>query len=142
MKIKIPYFIALAGIALSTNAHSATYPGQDCQARSGASLQYETTGARNTRSSTVSIACPLDRLKDGGTAAVAGVFYFVDDGKTKTCFLDNFNIDTGGTWKWTSRSGVRRLVLPVLTPTKAWSPLVFNCSLPPNSKVTGYYISE
>ncbi len=57
-------------------------------------------------------------------------------------FFDNYNIDTGGLWKWTSKVGKRRLALPRLKVSKRWSPMAFNCSLPAGSKVTGYYVRE
>ena len=138
----IMLYAGLILTALNTNAYSATYPGQGCVGRYGASLYYSTTGAQNTGSSTISISCPVARLKDGGTAGVTPVIYFINDGKTKSCYFDNYNIDTGGLWSWTSASGVRRLALPTLSPTHSWYPLAFNCSLPSQSKVTGYYFSE
>lgn len=141
IKSLLPISLLMVASFLSTAAYSATYAGQDCVARSG-SLTYLTTGAKNNGSSTIYISCPVARLKDFGTQAVSGVIYFVNDGKNKSCFFDNFNIDTGGLWKWTSASGTRRLAFPVLNPTKQWLPLTFNCSLPAGSHVTGYYINE
>ena len=145
MKINSKMFfglISLTGALLSTNAYSATYAGQDCVAKNGASLRYDSTGAKNNGTSTIHIACPVVRHKDGGTAPVYSVMYFKDDGKNKTCFFDNYNIDTGYLWKWTSKTGVRRLAMPKISPTKRWSPYAFNCSLPAKSKITGYYVSE
>ncbi len=142
MKKFLPFVITLAGIILSTNVYSATYPGQACQPQRGKQIYYDFTGAKNTGNTYMWVSCPLTRHNDSGTGGIAPVFYFVNDGKLKTCYLDNVNIDTGYVWKWTSRRAVRRLALPVLSPTKAWSPVVFNCQLPPGSKVTGYYIAE
>jgi|GEM_PF-1998906 len=133
--------VLLAVPFLTNTAHAATYAGQDCVAKTGA-LTYDNTGAKNNGAVSIGISCPAVHVKDGGTAAVFPVIYFVNDGKTKSCFFDNFNIDTGGLWGWRSASGVRRLAFPALNPTKAWSPYTFNCSLPAGSKVTGYYISE
>jgi hypothetical protein len=142
MKNLICCTLTLTGALFMTQAHSATYAGQNCEGRDGATLRYSTTGATNTTANTVNITCPVVHLKDGGTAGVDSVIYFVNDGKSKSCFFDNFNIDTGGLWGWTTASGVSRVVLPRLSATKAWSPYTFNCTLPSNSKVTGYYINE
>ena len=131
-----------AGTLLTSNVYSATYPGQACEKKFGGELYRTSTYAQNTSSSTINITCPFDRLKDGGTGSATAVVYFVNEGKNKTCYFDNFNIDTGGLGKWTSTSGVRRLVLPKINPTIRWSPFVINCSLPPNSKITGYYLAE
>jgi hypothetical protein len=132
----------LASALLATQVQSATYPGQDCHGRNGASLVYLGTGAINNDTSDIYITCPVVRLNDGGTAPVGAVIYFVDDGKTKFCYFDNFNIGTGAYWKWTSASGVGRLAFPQLSPTKQWSPYAFNCRLPGGSQVTGYYVGE
>jgi hypothetical protein len=139
-KIALSAFV-LAAASMANVAHSATYAGQDCVARTG-TLTYLSTGARNNGAGAISISCPFTRTNDGGAAAAAGVIYFVNDGKSKTCFFDNYNIDTGGLWGWRSASAVTRLVTPALAPTKPWSPFVLNCSLPAGSQVTGYFLSE
>jgi hypothetical protein len=141
-KILFSASIILATPFLVSTAHSATYAGQDCVAKTG-SLIYDNTGAKN-RSTTVaaSISCPYVRLNDGAASAAGGVVYFTNDGKTKSCFFDNFNIDTGGLWGWRSASGITRLAIPALNPTKPWSPFTLNCTLPASSKVTGYFLSE
>jgi hypothetical protein len=90
----------------------------------------------------MSISCPIVRSNDFGTAAVSAVIYFVNDGLTKTCFLDNFSIDTGGFGLWASASGVSRLVVPTLSSTLQWQPFALNCSLPPTGRVNGYFVSE
>lgn len=142
MKSVYSTFVALAAISLCANAYSSTtYPGQDCEARTG-KLKYEAYGARNPGTAKINISCPLVRHNDGGSAPATSVVYFANDGKAKTCIFDNFNIDTGAAWGWTAATGVTRLVLPTLTPTKPWSPFVLNCTLPAGSKVTGYYLSE
>ena len=123
------------------NANAATYPAQDCVAKSGA-LTYSSTNATNYGASAIGISCPFARMKDGSTTAAGAVAYFNNDGKTKSCFLDNYSIDTGGLLRWTSASGVTRLVLPAINPTSAWQPMVLNCSLPAGSRVHGYYLSE
>jgi len=135
--------LSLGTLFLTSESRATTYAGQACQSESaGLPLSYSTTGATNTSSSTIWIGCPTVRANDFGTAAVSAVIYFVNDGRTKTCYLDNFNIDIGSLGVWTSASGVSRLVLPTLSSTLAWQPLVLNCSLPSTSKVTGYFFSE
>jgi hypothetical protein len=142
MKTLLSAAIFLASPFLVSTAHSATYAGQDCVAKTGV-LTYDDTGAKNRSTTTAaSISCPYVRLNDGSSAAAGGVIYFTDDGKSKSCFFDNFNIDTGGLWGWRSAAGVTRLAIPALSPTKPWSPFTVNCSLPASSKVIGYYLGE
>jgi len=131
----------MASPFLAATAYSATYAGQDCVAKTGV-LTYDNTGAQNNGATAITISCPVPHLKDGGSTAVSPVIYFVNDGKIKSCFFDNFNIDTGNLWSWQSASGISRLAFPALSPTKAWSPYAFNCTLPAGSKVTGYYVGE
>jgi hypothetical protein len=133
-------FLAVIAAIVSSQSQAVTYAGQDCVGRSGDTLTYDATGAINNTKS-IYISCPLVHQKDGGTAAAAAVIYFTG-AATKSCFFDNFNIDTGGLWRWTSASATTRMVLPTLTPTKAWSPYALNCYLPQSNKVTGYYIHE
>ncbi len=139
MKI-LAILLSIAAATIVSEAQAVTYAGQDCVARSGDTLTYLTTGAYNTTKA-VAISCPIVHVKDGGSAAAAAVIYFTGTA-SKSCYFDNFNIDTGALWRWTSASATNRLVLPVLTPTKAWSPYTLNCSLPKGNKVTGYYINE
>jgi hypothetical protein len=130
-------------VAFAPESHATTYAGQACVSKTaGAQLTYLETGAKNLTASAMSIACPAAHVKDGGTAAVDATIYFVNDSKSKTCFLDNFNIDTGSLAIWTSAVGTARLVFPTLNPTLAFQPYVFNCSLPGGSSVNGFYVAE
>ena len=135
--------LSLGSMLFASESSATTYAGQSCNSSSaGVSLSYSDFGATNSSSSGISISCPLTRVKDGGTNSVSAVIYFVNDGKTKTCFLDNFSIDTGGLGVWTSVSGVSRMVFPTLSTTLQWQPLTLNCSLPAGSKVNGYFLAE
>jgi len=130
-------------VALTPESHATTYAGQACVSKTaGAALTYQEAGARNLTTSPMSISCPAAHVKDGGTAAVDATIYFVNDGKPKSCFLDNFNIDTGSLAIWTSAAGTTRLVFPRLNPTLAFQPYVFNCSLPAGSSVNGFFVAE
>ncbi len=141
MNMLLPGLVTLACGLVATNTYAATYPGQACQGQS-ATLAYSNTGARNATAAAMSISCPFVRTKDGGTAAAGAVAYFTNDGKTKSCYLDNFSIDSGALLKWSSTSGVTRLVLPTINPTAIWQPFALNCSLPAGSKINGYYFAE
>jgi hypothetical protein len=80
------------------------------------------------------------RTNDGNSAPAGSVIYFINDGTTRTCFFDNFNIDTGGFAFWTTATNNNpRMVLPTINATKPWSPFALNCNLPAGSKVNGYY---
>ena len=130
-------------VAFTPESVATTYAGQACQSRTvGTALSYSTTGASNPSTSTILIACPATHLNDGGTGPADAVIYFLNDGKTKSCFFDNFNIDTGALGVFTSASGTSRLQFPTLNPTLAFQPYAFNCSLPAGSKVTGFYVDE
>ena len=145
--MKIPFLaiclVSLSSLLFASESDATTYAGQACESASaGLPLSYLASGARNSNTSSISISCPITRSNDFGTAAVGAVIYFVNDGLTKLCFLDNFNIDTGSLAVWTSVSGVTRLVSPTLSPTLQWQPLTLNCSLPATSRVNGYAVGE
>lgn len=135
--------LTLGGVLLTASSDAATYAGQFCQSRTpGVSLTYTSSGATNNSASQILITCPLVRTKDFGTAAAAPTIYFVNDGITKTCFFDNFNIDTGSLGIWTTATGAARLVPPVLTTTLQYQPFTLNCTLPSGGRVNGYYLGE
>ena len=141
MKTLLLGLLGLAALSCVGAAHAATYAGQSCQATLG-TLTYGSSNARNNAATGAAITCPVTRNRDNTTGPVSPVVYFIEDGKSKTCYFDNFNIDTGNLGVWTSASGTRRLALPTLATTVLFHPLTFNCSLPAGSAVVGYYISE
>lgn len=137
--------LPLGGALFVQEASAATYAGQSCQSRTdGASLAYRTHGAVNGGSGIILITCPATRALDfvGGEGDIDGTIYFVNDGRSKTCVFENFDIDTGGFGLWHSVTGVRRLAFPSLYPGRRWSPLTFNCTLPAGSTVIGYTVVE
>lgn len=135
--------LTLGGVLLTASSDAATYAGQFCQSRTpGVSLTYTSTGATNNSGAAISISCPLERVKDLGTAAAGATIYFFNDGINKTCYFDNFNIDTGALGIWTSATGTTRLVPPTLTTTLQYQPFTLNCSLPAGGRVHGYYLGE
>lgn len=134
--------ILLAGASQLSTADANTFSGQACVSKtSGVQLVYDSTSARNPSTSTINVTCPAPRLKDDGNAPAFAVFYFNNDGTSKTCFFDNFNIGTGTLGVWTSATGTGRLDFPALN-TVAWQPFTFNCSAPANARMTGYFIFE
>jgi len=141
MKTLLGCLLALSSLYLLPDAEAATYPGQACiSLQAGAPLTYG-YGATNKNSHPLSISCPITRVRDNDTAAVNAVIYFVDDGRSKNCNLQNFDIDEGTSGHGVHAIGVRRLPFPVLTPTK-YQPLAIYCSLPAGSQVTGYAVGE
>ncbi len=143
MKSALSMSVVLVGAMLLGKADAATYAGQACESRtSGVSLAYLNSGARNLSGSPMSITCPLTRNNDLNVAAATAVVYFVNDGQTKTCFFDNFNIDSGGLGIWTSGSAIARLQPPTIATTLRYQPFALNCSLPAGSQVNGYYLGE
>lgn len=141
MKTLLGCLLALSSLYFMPDAEAATYPGQACiSQQAGAPLTYG-YGAKNKNSHPVSISCPITRVRDNGTSLVNAVIYFVNDGQSKICNLQNFDIDTGGSGHGVHAIGVRRLVFPVLAPTK-YQPLAIYCSLPAGSQVTGYAVGE
>lgn len=135
--------LSLGSMLLGSESSATTYAGQSCESTSpGKSLSYTPTGASNTSGSSMYISCPITRANDFGTAAASAIIYFVNDGLSKSCFFDNFSIDTGNLGIWTSMSGTTRLVFPTLSPTLQWQPFTINCSLPSGSRVNGYFVYE
>jgi hypothetical protein len=142
MKTLLPCLLVLgSGVFFAPQSEAVTYPGQACQSRTPGSPLTYVYGARNNNVSSVEITCPVTRTRDNGTAAVTAAVYFSNDGVSKTCRLENFNINTGTAGVWTSRTEVRRLEL-TLPSTLQWFPLAFYCSLPARSQIMGYYVSE
>ncbi len=143
MKSALSMSVLVVGAMFLGKADAATYAGQACESRtSGVSLSYVSSGARNLSGAPMSITCPLTRNNDLNVAAATAVAYFVNDGQSKTCFFDNFNIDTGGLGIWTSGSATGRLQLPTIATTLRYQPFTLNCSLPAGSQVNGYYLGE
>lgn len=139
------WLLPLGSALFAQESSAATYAGQSCQSRtSGAPLAYGTHGASNSGSNTILITCPATRTFDmvGGEGNIDGTIYFVNDGRSKTCVFENFDINTGGFGLWHSLTGVRRLAFPSLYPGRRWSPLTFNCTLPAGSTVVGYTVIE
>ena len=133
--------VASSSVLFTARSEAATYPGTACVSRTpGAQLSY-VYGARNSNASSVEITCPVARVKDNGTARVSSAVYFSNDGRSKTCRLENFNINSGTAGVWTTRVEVRRLEL-TLPSTLQWYPLAFYCSLPAGSQINGYHVSE
>jgi len=133
--------LSLGAALFTPEVEASTYAGHGCDTRSLV-LTKVRTGARNNNASAIAISCPLVRNSDGGTGTARSVIYFTNDGKSKSCFFDNYNIDTGGLGIWTGGSAVTRLALPPLVTTLRWQPLVLNCTLPAGSHVTGYALGE
>jgi hypothetical protein len=134
--------LSLGSLFLVSESDAATYAGQACESRSaGLGLTYTSYGATNNNSSTIYITCPATRIRDDSTAAVSSSIYFVNDGRSKTCYFENFNINTGGVGLWAGKTEARRLEFS-LPATLRWYPYTFNCTLPAGSRVNGYHVGE
>ena len=139
-------FGAIIGMALSGVSFAETYPAQFCQERivGQPNLGYSRVGIMNvgSRTRTTPIVCPVVRSKDNRNGDIDPVIYFIEDGISKTCTFDVINLNNGTVWKFTTKTGTRRLQHPRLTGAFRFLPLAFNCELPRFSQVSGYYINE
>jgi hypothetical protein len=137
--------MAFAGSFLLTpgQADAATYPAHSCISKDETKpLDYLAYSARVPHANGVLIACSPARIKDSGTAGADAVIYFTNDGRTKFCTFENYNINTGGAGVWVSANGIRRLAFPRLTSTLQWYPFSIQCLVPQFSVVTGFAVIE
>jgi hypothetical protein len=137
--------MAFAGSVLLApqQADAATYPAHSCMSKDETKpLDYIAYSAQTRHVGGTLIACSPARIKDSGTARADAVIYFTDDGRTKFCTFENYDINTGRAGIWTSANGVRRIAFPSLASTLRWYPFSIQCLMPQFSVVTGFAVLE
>ena len=134
-------FVASASM-LAFDAEAGTYPGQACVSTSpGYSVQAQRFGSRNDNAIPIWVTCPIHKQINVPSSMVIADVYFTNDDKFKLCYLDGFNIDTGGLSIWTSATGVTRLTLPTLRHIQRQA-LALTCLVPVSGQVNGYIARE